>query len=56
MNIRDYFTHYYSYRLFKKILGIVQSIFIIVMIAGVLAAIALVFFTLNARQLMVIQK
>jgi branched-subunit amino acid transport protein AzlD len=33
--------------LFKKILGIVQSIFIIVMIAGVLAAIALVFFTLN---------
>jgi hypothetical protein len=37
-------------------LGIVKSVLIMVMITGVLASIALVFFFMNVRQLMVIQR
>jgi hypothetical protein len=56
INIHKYFTNYYCYRAFKKLLGIVKSIFIRVMITGILAAIALIFFIMLVRQLMVVQK
>jgi hypothetical protein len=56
INIHNYFIHYYCYRAFKKLLGIVKSVFIIVMITGVLASIAVVFFVMNVHRLGVIQK